>query len=159
MRLGWIRASTRTLATLIQTRDTLDLGTPLLEQLATLWLLEQAENFLPARRQMLATRRDMCAFLMQQFFPEWHFVTPEGGLSFWVDLPDRLATRFAARAETVGIHLGTGTRFGLAGAFERNLRIPFSLEDTDLRAAFSTLQPLWQSLMDQPSSGRERKII
>ena len=159
LRLGWIRASSRTLASLVQTRDTLDLGTPLLEQLATLWLLDQADSFLPARRQMLAQRRDMCASLMQQFFPDWHFTTPEGGLSFWVELPDRLATRFAARAETAGIHLGTGTRFGLAGAFERNLRIPFSLDDMALRSAFRTLQPLWMSLVGQPSGGRERKII
>lgn len=159
LRLGWIRASSRTLASLVQTRDTLDLGSPLLEQLATRWLLEQAEDFLPARRQMLAARRDMCASLMQHYFPEWQFARPQGGLSFWVELPDRLATRFAARAEMAGIHLGTGTRFGLSGAFDRNLRIPFTLEDENLHAAFSTLQPLWQSLMGQPLISRERKII
>lgn len=159
LRLGWIRAPARTIASLVQTRDTLDLGSPLLEQLATLWLLEQADSFLPARRQMLTGRRDRCAQMMRDHFPDWQFLSPQGGLSFWVELPDRLATRFAARAETAGIHLGTGTRFGLAGAFDRNLRIPFTLEDDSLRAAFSTLQPLWQSLVGQPLTGRERKII
>ncbi|MCG6523166.1 PLP-dependent aminotransferase family protein, partial [Vibrio parahaemolyticus] len=33
LRIGWIRASARTIASLIQARDSLDLGTPLLEQL------------------------------------------------------------------------------------------------------------------------------
>jgi DNA-binding transcriptional MocR family regulator len=56
LRLGWIRASSRTIATLAQTRDTLDLGSPLLEQLATLWLINNSERFLPARRKMLAER-------------------------------------------------------------------------------------------------------
>ena len=159
LRLGWVRASARTLASLIQARDTLDLGSPLLEQLAALWLLENADNLLPARRAMLAQRRDMCAALMQDYFPQWHFTRPEGGLSFWVELPEMLATQFAARAESVGIHLGTGTRFGLAGAFERNLRLPFTLPDETLRDAFELLQPLWQTLAGQQNTSRLRKII
>lgn len=159
LRLGWIRASRRTLASLIQARDTLDLGSPLLEQLATLWLLENADTLLPARREMLSQRRDMCASLMQSYFPAWRFQQPEGGLSFWVELPDMLATQFASRAEGVGIHLGTGTRFGLAGAFERNLRLPFTLTDETLRHAFEILQPLWLSLAGQQTFSRHRKII
>ncbi|UGS41669.1 HTH-type transcriptional regulator NorG [Pseudocitrobacter corydidari] len=159
LRLGWVRASARTLASLIQARDTLDLGSPLLEQLAALWLLENSDNLLPARRAMLAQRRDMCAALMQDYFPAWRFTQPEGGLSFWVELPEMLATQFAARAESVGIHLGTGTRFGLAGAFERNLRLPFTLPDETLRNAFELLQPLWQTLSGQQNTHRLRKII
>lgn len=159
LRLGWIRAPKRTLAALIQARDSLDLGSPLLEQLATFWLLENADNLLPARRNMLAQRRDTCATLMQDYFPEWRFTQPEGGLSFWVDLPDMVATLFAARAEGVGIHLGTGTRFGLAGAFERNLRLPFTLPDKTLRNAFELLQPIWQSLNSQDITSRSRKVI
>lgn len=59
---------------------------------------------------------------------------------------DRLATAFAARAETEGIHLGAGTRFGLDGAFERNLRIPFALESTVLEDALLRIKPLWHAL-------------
>ncbi|STT52951.1 GntR family transcriptional regulator [Klebsiella pneumoniae] len=40
-----------------------------------------------------------------------------------------LATLFSARAESQGIHIGTGTRFGLEGAFDRYLRLPFTLPD------------------------------
>ncbi|QJT83668.1 PLP-dependent aminotransferase family protein [Kosakonia sp. MUSA4] len=146
LRLGWIRASTRTIAALAQTRDTLDLGSPLLEQLATLWLMQNAEAFLPGRRQMLASRRDDCAALMREHFPQWRFQAPQGGLSYWVELPDMLATQFAARAETIGIHLGAGTRFGLSGAFDRYLRMPFSLELTELENALLRIKPLWLAL-------------
>jgi DNA-binding transcriptional MocR family regulator len=159
LRLGWIRASTRTLASLIQARDTLDLGSPTLEQLATCWLLENAESLLPARRKMLAARRDMCSALMTEYFPQWRYEQPEGGLSFWVELPDSLATLFAARAESAGIHLGTGTRFGLAGAFDRWLRLPFTLDDETLRMAFRTLQPIWNSLNGQQNKLPPRKIF
>ncbi|CDL23684.1 Transcriptional regulator, GntR family domain / Aspartate aminotransferase [Klebsiella pneumoniae IS53] len=51
LRIGWIRASARTIASLIQARDSLDLGTPLLEQLACCWLLENAATLLPPRRE------------------------------------------------------------------------------------------------------------
>lgn len=146
LRLGWIRASSRTIATLAQTRDTLDLGTPLIEQLAAQWLMENEHNFLPARRAMLKARRDRCGALMREHFPDWRFETPEGGLSYWIELPDRLATQFAARAETIGIHLGAGTRFGLSGAFERYLRIPFALESIGLESALLRLKPLWMAL-------------
>ena len=70
-----------------------------------------------------------------------------------------LATLFSARAESQGIHIGTGTRFGLEGAFDRYLRLPFTLPDEALRQAFSTLQPLWHSLAEQRESTRLRKII
>ena len=159
LRLGWIRASSRTIAALIQTRDTIDLGSPLLEQLATCWLLENEESLLPERRRQLKTRRDMCADLMREYFPQWRFVLPEGGLSFWVELPEMMATRFAARAEGYGIHLGVGTRFSLAGGGERNLRIPFTLDDDTLRRAFTTLQPVWATLAGQHGANKMRKII
>ena len=146
LRLGWIRASSRTIATLAQTRDTLDLGSPLLEQLATLWLINNSERFLPARRKMLAERRDRCSELLREHFPEWRFHEAEGGLSYWIELPGMLATQLAARAEIIGINLGTGTRFGLSGAFDRFLRMPFSLEPAELEAALLRIKPLWLAL-------------
>jgi DNA-binding transcriptional MocR family regulator len=146
LRLGWIRASSRTIATLAQTRDTLDLGSPLLEQLATRWLIENSHDFLPARRNMLSERRHRCSELLHEHFPEWAFREPEGGLSFWVELPGMVATQLAARAETLGINLGTGTRFGLSGAFDRYLRMPFSLEPDELERALMRIKPLWAAL-------------
>ncbi|MBW5993067.1 DNA-binding transcriptional regulator [Klebsiella michiganensis] len=159
LRIGWIRASSRTIASLVQARDSLDLGSPLLEQLACCWLLENEHRLLPSRRAMLATRRNMCGALMAEYFPHWRFTPPEGGLSFWVELPGMLATLFSVRAESRGIHIGTGTRFGLAGAFDRYLRLPFTLSDDELRSAFTRLQPLWHSLTEQKESFRLRKII
>ena len=57
-----------------------------------------------------------------------------------------LATQLAARAETLGINLGAGTRFGLSGAFDRYLRIPFSLAPAELEQALLRIKPLWLAL-------------
>ena len=57
-----------------------------------------------------------------------------------------VATQLGARAETLGIHLGTGTRFGLSGAFDRYLRMPFSMDSAQLENALLRIKPLWNSL-------------
>lgn len=158
LRLGWIRAPARTIATLAQTRDTLDLGSPLLEQLATLWLIDNSDTFLPARRLMLRERRDRCAALLREHFPDWRFQMPQGGLSFWIELPDMLATQLAASAEAAGIHLGTGTRFGLSGAFDRYLRMPFSLEPAELESALLRLKPLWLGINKSEQSLKQMLV-
>lgn len=154
LRLGWVRAPSRTIAALVQMRDTFDLGSPVLEQLATGWLLDNAHTFLPQRRQLLAGRRELCQSLLQTHFPAWRFQRPQGGLSFWVELPDTVATLFATRAESVGIQLGTGTRFGLAGAFDRFLRMPFALPEDAMRSAFQSLQPVWETLRLHSSNNK-----
>jgi DNA-binding transcriptional MocR family regulator len=158
LRIGWIRASSRTIASLVQARDSLDLGTPLLEQLACSWLLENDRTWLPARRAMLAARRDMCGALMTEYFPHWRFTSPEGGLSFGWNY--RACWRRSSQQErkVLGFIL-VPERFGLAGAFDRYLRLPFTLDDEELRSAFTTLQPVWAGLTQQNENTRMRKII
>lgn len=73
-------------------------------------------------------------------------VSGSGGLSYWIELPGMLATQLAARAETTGIIMGTGTRFGLSGAFDRYLRMPFSLSPPELEEALLRIKPLWRAL-------------
>lgn len=159
LRIGWIRASPSLITSLIQIRDSLDLGSPLLSQLAVGWLLDNSDNFLAQRRHMLKQQRDDCQRLMQEYFPEWKTSTPAGGLSFWVELPGMQATQFSSRASDIGILLGTGTRFGLSGAFDRYLRIPFTSDEQTLRRAFQQLQPLWSTLPENTAAANHRKIF
>lgn len=147
LRLGWIRASVRTIASLVQIRDSLDLGSPILEQLAAINLINEADNFLPERREMLRQRRDACGEVIKELFPDWKItVVPQGGLSWWIELPKPIATVFAASAESIGIRIGAGPRFGVEGAFERYLRLPFTLEPTQMRMALERLKPIWDNL-------------
>lgn len=148
LRLGWIRASSRTIASLIQLRSSHDLGSPILEQLAAIYLFSEAENFLPQRRKALKEQRDLCSATIKELFPDWQITQePEGGLSLWIELPKPLASVFAASAESIGIRIGTGPKFGVEGAFERYLRLPFALEPEQMRHALVRLQPLWQHLV------------
>jgi DNA-binding transcriptional MocR family regulator len=160
LRLGWIRASSRTIASLIQIRDSLDLGSPILEQLAAINLFNEAENFQPQRREMLRQQRDACAEVVKELFPDWKMtVIPQGGLSWWIELPKPLATVFAASAEAIGIRIGAGPRFGVEGAFERYLRLPFTLEPTQMRAALERLKPLWDNMVQSRNESLRRSVV
>ncbi len=160
LRLGWIRASSRTIASLIQIRDSLDLGSPILEQLAAINLFNEAENFQPQRREILRQQRDACAEVVKELFPDWKMtVIPQGGLSWWIELPKPLATVFAASAEAIGIRIGAGPRFGVEGAFERYLRLPFTLEPTQMRAALERLKPLWDNMAQTRNESLRRSVV
>ncbi|QTF08189.1 PLP-dependent aminotransferase family protein [Brenneria izadpanahii] len=159
LRLGWIRASARTIGALTQIRDTLDLGSPVLEQLAAVALFNEADDFLPQKREALRRQRDACGATIRDLFPDWRAVSPEGGLSWWFELPKPLASVFAASAETIGIRIGAGPRFGADGAFERFLRLPFTLETAQMNAALARLQPLWAHLAQSRSYGGRGMVV
>lgn len=155
LRIGWIRACKKTLCALLQVRNTFDLGTPVLEQLATVALFNQADNFLPARRAMLRQRRDTSFAAVRDLFPDWKTRQPQGGLSWWIELPEARASVFAAHAESAGIRIGAGPRFGVDGAFERYLRLPYTLDAPDMLQALQRLQPIWAQLQsNQPIRAR-----
>ena len=50
---------------------------------------------------------------------------PAGGLSLWVELDAPRTTALAAIADRYGLRLAAGPRFGVDGAFERFIRLPF----------------------------------
>ncbi len=146
LRLGWIRASARTIAALIQMRDTVDLRSPLLEQLACAELLQDAEQILPARRAGLRQQRDETGAAIARQFPEWQLNTPSGGLCWWAELPQPVSTMLAANAETLGIRIGAGPRFGIERAFERFLRVPFTLPVNEIEDALIRIRPVWDRI-------------
>lgn len=160
LRLGWIRASAKTIASLIQVRNSLDLGSPILEQLAAVNLFNDAESFLPQRREKMRQHYQLCAAAINELFPDWRIPSaPQGGLSMWVELPQPLATLFAASGEALGIRIGAGPRFGTEGAFERYLRMPYTLEPAQMRSALARLQPGWLQLAQTRANGAREMLV
>jgi DNA-binding transcriptional MocR family regulator len=77
--------------------------------------------------------------LVQARLPGWHAPVPPGGLSLWVDLGTPTSSAITLAAERFGLRLAPGPRFGLDGAFEQYLRLPYTLSTGDLTAAFDRL--------------------
>ena len=126
LRVGWIRADPQTIAALGRLRTTMDMASPVVEQLAVAQLID-ADEGLGSRAEMLRERRDHLIALIEKHLPHWRAESPSGGLSLWAELPRAEATALAALAESHGVRVAPGPRFGVSGAFERFLRLPFTL--------------------------------
>ena len=139
LRIGWIRADRAVIQRLAQSRASLDLGVPILEQLAAVELLNDGGAALALRRPLLRARRDHLLMRLAERLPDWTCPRPDGGLSIWAQLPGPISSALTVQAATEGLRLASGPRFGVDGAFERRLRLPYTLPEADLDMAVERL--------------------
>jgi DNA-binding transcriptional MocR family regulator len=146
LRVGWIRADRATLATIAAIRPSLDLGTPILEQLAAARLLAAREEILPERRELLNGRRQYLLSLLARELPDWRPGAGRSGMSLWVRLPAPMSTALSASASRLGLDLPAGPRFGVDGTLERFVRLPYGLPEPQLAEAVELLVRAWRSI-------------
>ena len=157
LRTGWIRASPGLIQQFAAARTSLDLGGPLMEQLAAAHLVRALEEPLPARLNALRDSRAALLELLAGHLPEWETAYPAGGLSVWCRLPAPISTALTIIAPDFGIRLAAGPRFGVGGAFERYLRVPFTLPAEKLEAAVLALRSAQDRLDAAPQLRRTLK--
>ncbi|NUT72564.1 PLP-dependent aminotransferase family protein [Pseudarthrobacter sp. C4D7] len=154
LRTGWIRASEAMIQRFAAARTTLDLGGPVMEQLAAAHLVRALEEPLPALLQTLRGNRAALLGLLAEHLPTWQVRPPAGGLSVWCRLPAATSTALTVLAPEYGIRLAAGPRFGIGGAFERNLRLPFTLPPDKLETAVLALRAAQDRLDAAPQLRR-----
>lgn len=148
LRVGWVRAPRELIQRLATARVSLDLGTAVLEQLVVAELLADSDAVLRPRRADLAARRDTLAHLVRDKLPAWRFETPSGGLSLWCRLDAPVSSALTAMADQHGVRLAAGPRFGVDGAFERYLRLPYTLPESQLADAVGRLATAHAAVAD-----------
>ncbi len=158
LRVGWIRADPQTIAALGRLRTTMDMASPVVEQLAVAHLLDEGEG-LGARADMLRERRDRLLMLLEAHLPHWRIESPAGGLSLWAEMPRAEATALAALAESHGVRIAAGPRFGVGGAFERFLRLPFTLSEEQLALGVERLAQADARLHARMPAGRDAAAL
>lgn len=146
LRVGWIRTSASLVRRLAALRASIDLGSPVLDQLVTARLLADVEPIVAGRRAELAAARDRLIALIGDRFPQWRASRPAGGLSLWIDLGAPVSSRLSGLARRHDVLLAAGPRFGVDGAFERNLRLPYTLRRDRVEPALARLAAAWQGL-------------
>ncbi|MFD4444523.1 PLP-dependent aminotransferase family protein [Nocardia sp. NPDC058519] len=146
LRVGWIRTNQPLITKLLGIRSTVDLGTPVMDQLATVHLLENAEPILERRREQLRTQRTALLDAVAEDLPGWHIAVGAGGMSVWAQLPSPVSTALAATAPNHGVLLAAGPRFGVQGAFERFVRLPYTHPEADLRIAVKSIAAAYDAL-------------
>ncbi|MGW6054163.1 MocR-like transcription factor YczR [Streptomyces sp. NPDC055189] len=146
LRTGWIRALPSLLERVERARPTTDLGTPVVEQLATAVLLNEHQTRRPDALRNLADQRDALRHALAEHLPDVHAPQPAGGLTLWVTFPRPVSSRLAAVAPDHGVTIAAGPRFGVGGAFERNIRLPYTLPPGQLAPAVNRLARAAQAL-------------
>jgi DNA-binding transcriptional MocR family regulator len=147
MRVGWARADPATIRHLAAVRATVDNSTALIEQLAVTHLLDRIDEIRAERRAELTARRDTFVEAISRRLPGWRVRVPGGGLVLWYDIGQPVSTPLAAAAERHGVRLAAGPRFGVDGAFERRLRLPYTLPAGTLEDAADRIAAAFHSVV------------
>ena len=150
IRVGWIRAERPLIRKLVASRSANDLGTPILEQLIVARLLGDMPAILEQRREVLRTSRDFLEARLAERFPEWQVPHVDGGITAWVNLGSPVSSQLALSARNHGLIIPAGPRFGIDGAFERFLRIPFCYSADEIDRAVDALGRAWDALGQHP---------
>ncbi|MGW3427798.1 SCO1417 family MocR-like transcription factor [Streptomyces melanosporofaciens] len=129
MRIGWVRAAPDVIRSLVAARAYADLGTPVIEQLAVAWLLNTGgwEEAIEVRRALARGNRDALVEAVRRHLPDWEFTVPHGGLTLWARTGGLSGSRIAEAGARLGVRVPSGPRFGVDGAFEGYVRLPFTV--------------------------------
>ncbi len=139
LRVGWVRGPASLMARLAASRSATDLGSPVLEQLIAVNLLNRRDQVLPERCRTLGAARDFLAGALREKLPPWRFRVPAGGVGLWLELDAPVSSALVRAAEAHGLRLAPGPRFGVDGVLEQYLRVPFTLPHADLATAVDRL--------------------
>ena len=153
--MGWVRAGRDIVAALAASRAANDMGSPILEQLAARALLRLPDNALDERRLAIREQRDHLLHLVGERLPDWRFEPPPGGLCAWAELPRPLSTALAVAAHDLGVRIAPGGKYGIDGAFERFVRLPYALPKPVLSDVIDRLVDAWT----QVSVGGARRSV
>ena len=154
LRIGWVRANPALIVRLAAARAALDIGSPVLEQLMAVELLANAEPILERQREAARARRATFVAALRARLP-WTFALPAGGLCLWAELDAPRSTALTAIADRYGLRLAAGPRFGVDGAFERFLRLPYSLPEPVLEDAAARLELAWHAVTESRTPATE----
>ncbi|MDQ0241965.1 MocR-like transcription factor YczR [Arthrobacter bambusae] len=157
LRTGWIRAEEDLINRFVQTRTTMDLGGPVVEQLAAARLLRAFAEPLDARLAELRRNREALLGLLAEHLPGWHVERPRGGLTAWCRLPTPSSTALTVVAPDFGVRLAAGPRFGVGGAFEHFMRVPYTLAPAQLETAVLALRDAQARIDASPQLRRTLK--
>jgi DNA-binding transcriptional MocR family regulator len=153
LRVGWLRVPQRLLPRLLEVRASIDIGPPVLEQLVATALLRDSDRTLGPAVHALREQRDALCVALAEELPAWRFAVPRGGLSVWAELDAPISTALVRAAGD------RGPRFGLDGAHERFLRLPYALPSPVLRQAVTTLASARAGLGDTVGVRARRDVV
>ncbi|HET6154619.1 MAG TPA: PLP-dependent aminotransferase family protein [Marmoricola sp.] len=150
IRIGWLRAPRARMDEMFRARLSLDLGTPLLEQLVATELLRNHEDLIEHRRTQLRASREAALAALALHLPDWRVRRPGGGLNLWCELPAPHSSDLVPHAAARDVLLAPGPSFAPDGGLDRFLRIPYTQCAEVLTDAIGRLADAWTATLADP---------
>lgn len=146
LRVGWLRVPELFVDRVVQSKALADFGTSLHAQHVAAALIADLPRLRHERRARVIETRDRFASLLDEQIPEWRFTVPDGGQFLWVELPTACATAMVAAAARHGVRLFAGATMDIAELPDQYVRLPFTLEPSDVEPAVHRLAAAWATL-------------
>lgn len=146
LRVGWVRAEGDLIRRLVAARPAQDLGTPEFEQAVVTHLLDDFDEILTQRSNLLRTGRDALVGALAEHLPQWRVPSVRGGVSLWIELDAPLSSAVVIDVRSRGVLLSAGPRFSIEGGHDRHLRIPFTAPPEQLVRAVRELARSWRDV-------------
>ena len=152
LRTGWVHTPSDWAVRMLATKTVADLGSPLLDQLLSVRLLERTDAVRAERIAMLRPRRDALVRGLMERLPDWRFTVPPGGLSLWVHLPSGNAEEFAEQALEHRVAMVPGPALSVDDGNRRAIRLAHVEPEERIAEAIDRLADAWA--LHQPSAPR-----
>ena len=159
LRTGWVHVPADWIVRMLATKTVADLGTPLLDQLLSVRLLEQVEAIRDERVQQLRPRRDALTGALRDRLPDWTFRVPAGGLSLWAHLPSGNAEEFAELALEHRVAVVPGPSLSVDDGNRRALRMAYVEPEGRLVEGVDRLAAAWARYEPSPPRPSARLLI
>lgn len=144
LRIGWVRGSERVISVLAKIKSARDLSGPLIDQLASVELVENLQDTAIALSRVSRSRADILQSLLSQQLPSWDFEPPMGGLSLWVHLPQGNALDFASIAHQLGVDVVPGSTLSPTNRHSDRIRLTFARKPELLQEGVQRLATAWE---------------
>ena len=148
LRVGWMRGPEAFIARAAAIKATLDMATPVLDQILACYVLADLDTIVAPRRAQLRANRTALMGILAASMPSWKTAMPMGGISAWVRLGAPVATRLSQVSRKYGVVITPGPLFGIDGSFEDYIRLPLTLTNEMLAEAFQRLVHAWTVVRD-----------
>lgn len=159
LRIGWIRVPPGAADAVTRARLSLDLASPLVEQLALVELLDREDEVRSHHRESLLASRAALLAALRSRLPDWQVAPGRGGLAVWCRLPEPASSALSVAAERYGVHLAAGPSFAPSGGLEHYVRLPYTLPPERLTEAVRRIAAAWEGAREEPVPGRGRTPV
>jgi DNA-binding transcriptional MocR family regulator len=126
LRLGWIRGPAPLIASLTRAKIRADLGSPVLDQLLAVRLIDNEDHVRADRLATLHTCLAHATTVLSQTLPEFGWQPPDGGLNLWLRLPAGTATALTEVATRLGVAVVPGALLSPQGGADDHIRLVYT---------------------------------